>query len=61
MHQIPKKQISVTESSITTYKTFIRLHIDYGDVTYHLAFNESFHQRLEFIQAIRGISSEELF
>ena len=55
MRQIPKNQISVTESSITNYKTFIRLHIDYDDVIYHLAFNESFHQRLESIQAITEV------
>ena len=57
-------------SSITIYKTFIRLHLDYGDVIYDHAFNESFHQRLESIQynaaiaitgAIRGTSSEKLF
>ena len=30
-------------SSITIYKTFIRLHLDYGDVIHDHAFNESFH------------------
>ena len=30
-------------SLITIYKTFIRPHIDYGDVIYDHAFNESFH------------------
>ena len=55
MRQTPKNQISVTESSITNYKTFIRLHIDYDDVIYHFAFNESFHQRLESIQAITEV------
>ena len=33
-------------SLITIYKTFIRPHLDYGDVIYDRAFNESFHQRL---------------
>ena len=37
-------------SLITIYKTFIRPHLGYGDVIYDLAFNESFHQRLESIQ-----------
>ena len=57
-------------SLITIYKAFIRPHLDYGDVIYDRAFNESFHQRLESIQynaaiaitgTIRGTSSEKLF
>ena len=57
-------------SLITIYKTFIRPHLDYGDVIYDCAFNESFHQRLESIKydaaiaitgTIRGTSSENLF
>ena len=57
-------------SLITIYKTFIRRHLDYDDVIYDRAFNESFHHRLESIQynaaiaitgAIRGTSSEKLF
>ena len=57
-------------SLITIYKTFIRPHLDGGDVIYDRAFNESFHQRLESIQynaaiaitgTIRGTSSEKLF
>ena len=53
-------------SLITIYETFIRPHLDYGDVIYDRVFNESFHQRLESIQynvviAIRGTSSEKLF
>ena len=57
-------------SLITIYKTFIRPHLDYGDVIYNRAFNESFHQRLESIQynaaiaiaeTIRGTPSEKLF
>ena len=56
-------------SLITIYKTFIRPHLDYGDVIYDCAFNESF-QRLESIQydaaiaitgTIRGTSSDNLF
>ena len=54
-------------------KTFIgpvvKPHLDYADVIYDRAFNESFHQRLESIQynaaititgTIRGTSSEKL-
>ena len=37
-------------SLITIYKTFIRSHLDYGDVIYDHTFNELFHQRLESIQ-----------
>ena len=57
-------------SLITIYKAFIRPHLDYGDVIYDRAFNESFHQRLESIQynaaiaitgTIRRTSSEKLF
>ena len=55
---------------ITIYKSFIRPHLDYGDIVYDRAFNESFHKYLESIQynaaiaitgAIRGTSSEKLF
>ena len=62
--------ILLRHSLITIYKTFIRPHLDYGDVIYDRAFNESFHQRLESIQynaaiaitgTIRGTSSEKLF
>ena len=66
-----KLQLKLSRHSlITIYKTFIRPHLDYGDVIYDRAFNESFHQRLESIQynaaiaitgTIRGTSSEKLF
>ena len=48
------------------YKSFIWPHLDYDDVVYDRAFNESFHQSLESLQysaaiaitdAIRGTSS----
>ena len=54
---------------ITIYKSFIRPHLDYGDIVYDQAFNESIHKNLEFIQynaavaitgAIRGTSSARL-
>ena len=55
--------ILLRHSLITIYKTFIRPHLDYGDVIYGHAFNESIHQRLEFIQynaaiAITGTMNE---
>ena len=35
---------------ITIYKSFIRPHLDYGDIKYDKAFNESFHAKLESLQ-----------
>ena len=64
------QQILPIQSLITTYKSFIRSHLDYGDIVYDRAFNESFHKNLESIQckadiaitgAIRSTSSEKLF
>ena len=57
-------------SLVTIYKAFVRPHLDYGDILYDQAFNNSFHDRLESIQyntclaitgAIRGTSREELY
>ena len=55
---------------LTIYKSFIRLHLDYGDIIYDKAYNRSFHQKLEKIQynsalaitgARRGTSKEKLY
>ena len=55
---------------LTIYKSFLRHHIDYGDIIYYLEYNVSFHQKLESIQynsvlaitsAIRGTSTEKLY
>ena len=35
---------------LTIYKSFIRPHLDYGDIIYDQAYNASFHQKLGFIQ-----------
>ena len=35
---------------LTIYKSFIRPHLDYGDIIYDKAYNSSFHQNLEKIQ-----------
>ena len=57
-------------SPLTIYKTFIRPHLDYGDVVYDKVFNESFHKKLESVQynavlamtsAIRGTNTERLY
>ena len=56
--------------SFTIYKSFIRPHLDYGDITYDQPYNVSFHQKLESIQynsalaitgATRGMSTEKLY
>ena len=55
---------------LTTYKTFIRLHLDYGDIIYDQVYNASFHQKLELLWcniclaitgAIRGTSKGKLY
>ena len=55
---------------VTIYKAFIRPHLDYGDVLYDQAFNNSFHAKMESIQynaclaitgAIRGTSREKIY
>ena len=55
---------------LTVYKSFIRPLLDYGDIIYDKAFNESFHEKLESLQynaalaitgAIKGSSTEKLY
>ena len=55
---------------ITIYKSFIRPHLDYGDMIYDQTFNMLFQQKMETIQynaalaitgAIRGSSREKLY
>ena len=43
------QQVLPRPSLITIYKAFIRPHLDYGDVVFDQAFNNSFYQRLESI------------
>ena len=58
------------EPLLTIYKSFVRPHLDYGDVIYDQHYNNSFHQKLESIQynaalakisAIRGCSKENIY
>ena len=35
---------------MTMYKAFVRPHLDYGDIIYDEAYNETFHQKLESIR-----------
>ena len=55
---------------LTIYKSFIRPHLDYGDIIYDQAYNASFHQKLELLQynaclaifgAIKSTSREKLY
>ena len=55
---------------LTIYKSFIRPHLDYGDIIYDQPYNASFHQKLELLQynaclaitgEIRGTSREKLY
>ena len=55
---------------LTIYKSFARPHLDYGDVIYDKAYNESFKSKLESIQynaalaitgAIKGSSTEKIY
>ena len=55
---------------VTIYKVFIRPYQNYGDVLYHQAFYNSFHEKMESIQfnpclaitgAIRGTSREKIY
>ena len=57
-------------SLLTIFKSFVRPHLDYGDVIYDQGYNNTFHQKMEPIQynaalaitgAIRGSSREKLY
>ena len=62
--------IVLRTASLTIYKSFLRPHLDYGNVIYDFAFKESFQNKLESVQynstlaitgAIRGSSREKLY
>ena len=57
-------------SLLTICKSFIRPHLDYGDITYDETYTVSFHQKIKYVQynsalgitgAIRGTSKEKLY
>ena len=57
-------------SLLTIFKSFVRPHLDYGDVIYHQSYNNTFHQKMESVQynaplaikgAIRGSSRKKLY
>ena len=46
-----KLQDTLTRTSLTTiFKSFIRPHLDYGDIIYDRAYNTLFQQNIESIQ-----------
>ena len=64
------QNILPSSALLTIYKSFIRPHINYGDIIYDQAYKTSFHQKLERLQynaclaitgAIRGTSREKLY
>ena len=57
-------------SLVTIHKSFIKTHLDYGDVIFDQAYNNSFHETLESLQynaslattgAIMGTTKEKLY
>ena len=55
---------------ITIYKTFVRPHLDYGDILFDQKYNSSFHEKLESVQynacvaltlAIRGSLKDKIY
>ena len=68
---IKKLRHSLAQKSLLAiYKAFIRPLIDYGDIIYHQPQNESFCDKIEFVQykaalaitgAIQGTSREKIY
>ena len=42
---------------LTIYKSFIRPHLDYGDIVYDQSYNTSLHQRLESLQYTSALAT----
>ena len=58
------------QALVSIYKAFVRPHLDYGDILYDQAFNNSFYAKMKSIQynaclaitgAIRGTSKEKIY
>ena len=58
------------KARLTIYESFLRPHLDYGDILYHQPYNESINSKLESIQynaalaitgAIKGTSRSKLY
>ena len=65
-----RKFQNIHPNTLTIYKCTVRTHLDYGDIIYDQAFNNSFHRKIEFLQynaalaitgAIRGTSREKIY
>ena len=65
-----KLQSLLPSTPLIIYKSFIRSHLDYGDMIYDQTFNMSFQQKMETMQynaalaitgPIRGSSREKLY
>ena len=41
---------NIKEKLLTIYKTFVRSHLDYADITYDKPFNDAFKEKLEKVQ-----------
>ena len=48
-------------SLLTIYRSFIRPHLDYGDIVYDQAYNASFQQKVESIQYNASYPLQELY
>ena len=64
------QNILPTQALLTIYKSFVRPHLDYGDITYDQPKNESFCQKVESYQykaalaiaeAIKGTSQTKIY
>ena len=64
------RKILPRSALLTIYECFVRTHLDYGDIIYDEAFNNSFHPKIESLQynaalaipgAIRGTSREKIY
>ena len=64
------QNVLLRSALLRVYKSFIRPLLDYGDIIYDKAFNESFHEKLESLQynaalaitgAMKGSSTEKLY
>ena len=68
---LPKVRLVLPRSSLhIIYKSFVRLHLDDGDIIYEQAYNTTFHEKMEAMQynaalaitvAIRSSSKEKLY
>ena len=52
------QQLLPTAALLTIYKSFLRSHLDYGDLIYGREFNESFQNKLESVQCNAATQQE---